>query len=328
MRTMTALHKSARVIALVILLALSACGTSAPEATLVNPTRMMVPNSPGGGYDITARVAAHVMEDAGIAGHMEIFNVPGDGGSVAMARLMNETGNRSLVMMMGLGVVGSNYANGSRIKVSDATPVAKLLEEPEGILVPADSPYRTIGELVAAWRTAPGSVTVGGGSAVGGPDHLFPMELARAAGIRITDVNYRSYSGGGELLPALLGNKITFGTSGIAEYEEQIASGQLRVLAVSGQERQAGVPAPTLRESGIDLAFTNWRGLMAPPGLSDTDRNRLVEALTRLHDAPAWKQALSANGWEDSFSIGAEFETFLKQQESRVANTLTELGLH
>ncbi|MBT2564942.1 tripartite tricarboxylate transporter substrate binding protein [Arthrobacter sp. ISL-85] len=325
---MMALRSTVRVIALATVLALCACGTSTPEATLVNPTRMMVPNSPGGGYDITARIAARVMEDAGIAGHMEIFNVPGEGGSVAIARLMNETGNRSLVMMMGLGVVGSNYANGSRIKVSDATPVAKLLEEPEGILVPANSPYRTVGDLVAAWKADPGSITVGGGSAVGGPDHLFPMEMARATGIRITDVDYRSYSGGGELLPALLGNKITFGTSGIAEYEEQITSGQLRVLAVSGQERQHGVEAPTLRESGIDLAFTNWRGLMAPPGLTDADRNRLLGAVTRLHDSPGWRQALLDNGWKDSFSTGADFETFLRQQESRVANTLTELGIH
>lgn len=325
---MMTVHKAVRVVALTMLLALGACGTSAAEATLVNPTRMMVPNTPGGGYDITARVTARVMEDAGISGHMEIFNVPGDGGSVALARLMNETGNRGLVMMMGLGVVGSSYANGSRIKVSDATPVAKLLEEPEGILVRADSPYRTVGDLVAAWKASPHSVTVGGGSAVGGPDHLFPMELARAAGIRITDVKYQSYSGGGELLPALLGSKIAFGTSGIAEYEEQIASGQLRVLAVSSQDRQPGIAAPTLRESGIDLAFTNWRGLMAPPGLSDPDRKRLIEALTRLHESPAWKQALSDNGWEDSFITGADFDTFLKQQESTVASNLTELGLH
>lgn len=319
---------AARLVALATLLALGACTTAPPEATLAEPTRMMIPNTPGGGYDITGRVAARVMEDAGIAGHMEIFNVPGDGGSVALARLMNETGNRELLMMMGLGVVGSSYASGSRTKVSDATPVAKLLEEPEGILVSAESPYRTVGDLVAAWKSSPGSVTVGGGSAIGGPDHLFPMELAHAAGIRITDVKYQAYSGGGELLPALLGNKITFGTSGIAEYEQQLASGQLRLLAVSSRERQPRFPAPTLRESGIDLAFTNWRGLLAPPGLSEAERNRLVDAVTRFHGTAAWKQALADNGWQDSFSTGPDFQMFLRDQERSVALTLTELGLH
>ncbi|MFF2246156.1 Bug family tripartite tricarboxylate transporter substrate binding protein [Arthrobacter sp. NPDC058130] len=321
------LSKYARAAAVALLLALSACGSSAPGIETVSATRMMVPNSPGGGYDITARIAARVMEDSGIAGHIEIFNVTGDGGTVAMARLMNETGNPSLMMMMGLGVVGSGYAIGSKISVSDATSVARMLEESEGILVRSDSPYRTVGDLVAAWKASPATITVGGGSAVGGPDHLFPMELARTAGIRIKDVNYRPYAGGGELLPALLEKKVTFGTSGLAEYAEQIASGQLRVLAVSGQKRQARIQAPTLRESGIDLVFTNWRGVLAPPGLSEADQNRLIEALTRLHDSPAWKQALSDNGWEDAFTTGDSFRAFLRQQEKRVANTLRELGL-
>lgn len=322
-----ALSKFARAAAVALLLAVSACGSSAPGGETVSASRMMVPNSPGGGYDITARIAARVMEDSGIAGHIEIFNVTGDGGTVAMARLMNEAGNPSLMMMMGLGVVGSGYAAGSKIRVSDATPVAKMLEESEGILVRADSPYRTVGDLVAAWKASPANITVGGGSAAGGPDHLFPMELARTAGIRIKDVNYRPYAGGGELLPALLEKKVTFGTSGLAEYAEQIASGQLRVLAVSGQNRQARIQAPTLRESGINLVFTNWRGVLAPPGLSGADQTRLIEALTRLHDSPAWKQALSDNGWEDAFTTGESFRSFLRQQENRVATTLRELGL-
>jgi putative tricarboxylic transport membrane protein len=322
------LSKYARAVTLFLLLALPACGSPGPDVAALPPTRMMVPNSPGGGYDITARIAARDMEDAGIAGHIEIFNVTGAGGTVAMARLMNEAGNPSLIMMMmGLGVVGSGYANGSKISSSEATPLAKMLEEQEGILVPSDSPYRTVADLVAAWKASPGVISVGGGSAAGGPDHLFPMELARTAGIKIKDVNYRPYAGGGELLPALLDKKVTFGTSGLAEYAEQIASGQLRVLAVSGPNRQAGIQAPTLREAGIDLVFTNWRGVLAPPGLPEADQKRLIEALTRLHDSPAWKQALADNGWEDSFITGESFRTFLTQQESRVASTLTELGL-
>jgi putative tricarboxylic transport membrane protein len=323
-----ALSKYAKAAAIALLLTLTACGSSDPGAQAPLTARMMVPNSPGGGYDITARIAARVMEDSGITEHIETFNVTGSGGTVAMARLMNEAGNPSLIMMMmGLGVVGSGYANGSKISASDATPLAKMLEEPEGILVPADSPYRTVGDLLSAWKTSPATITVGGGSAIGGPDHLFPMELARTAGIRIKDVNYRPYAGGGELLPALLEKKVTFGTSGLAEYAEQITSGQLRVLAVSGQDRQARIPAPTLRESGIDLVFTNWRGVLAPPGLPDTDKNRLIDALTRLHDSPAWKQALTDNGWEDAFTTGDSFRTFLKQQEHRVASTLKELDL-
>ncbi|MBY6367335.1 Bug family tripartite tricarboxylate transporter substrate binding protein [Rhodococcoides corynebacterioides] len=314
--------------ALALLLLVASCGvTRGDEGEGLHRLRMMVPNSPGGGYDLTARTAVKIMEDEDITGRVEVFNVIGAGGTVAMARLMNETGNEDLMMMMGLGVVGAVYTNGSAARVSDATPLAKMIEEQEGILVPADSPFRTVGDLVAAWSANPGSITVGGGSSPGGPDHLFPMEVAQTVGIDPTAVNYISYDGGGDLLTALLGNKIAAGTSGLGEYVDQIESGQVRVLAVSGSERVPGVDAPTLREAGIDLEFTNWRGILAPPGLSEEVRAEMVEALTDLHGTDAWKEALVSNGWTDAFETGPAFETFLQEQDRRVESTLTELGL-
>ena len=144
---------------------------------------MMVPNSPGGGYDLTARTAVKIMEDEHITGRIEVFNVIGAGGTVAMARLMNERGNNDLMMTMGLGVVGATYTNGSNIKASDATAIAKLIEDPGAIFVPADSPFKTVDDFVAAWKADPSKVTIGGGSSPGGPDHLFPMELAKAVGV-------------------------------------------------------------------------------------------------------------------------------------------------
>jgi putative tricarboxylic transport membrane protein len=287
----------------------------------------MVPNSPGGGYDLTARTAVKIMEDDDITGRVEVFNVIGAGGTVAMARLMNEKGNGDLMMMMGLGVVGATYTNGSKARASDATALAKMVEEQEGILVPADSPFKTVQDFVAAWKADPASVTIGGGSSPGGPDHLFPMETAKAAGVDPTEVNFVSYDGGGDLLTALLGKKITVGTSGLGEFVDQIESGQLRVLAVSGSERVEDVDAPTLTEAGINLTFTNWRGILAPPGISDDAKQAMVNVLEELHGTQQWKEALVKNGWTDAFQTGAEFEQFLKDQDNRVSSTLTDLGL-
>ena len=288
---------------------------------------MMVPNSPGGGYDLTARTAVKIMEDEDITGRVEVFNVIGAGGTVAMARLMNERGNDDLMMMMGLGVVGAGYTNGAEDRVTDATPLAKMVEEQEGILVPADSPYQTVGDLVAAWKADPSSVTIGGGSSPGGPDHLFPMQTAQAVGVDPTTVNYVSYDGGGDLLTALLGKKIDAGTSGLGEFVDQIEAGQLRVLAVSGAERLPDVDAPTLTEAGIDLQFTNWRGILAPPDISEEARDRDGRGADQMHDTDAWKEALVKNGWTDAFVTGPEYEQFLVEQDQRVASTLTQLGL-
>jgi putative tricarboxylic transport membrane protein len=316
------------VIAVVAALLVSACGvTRGEEASGLHRLRMMVPNSPGGGYDLTARTAVKIMEDDDITGRVEVFNVIGAGGTVAMARLMNEKGNGDLMMMMGLGVVGATYTNGSKARASDATALAKMVEEQEGILVPADSPFKTVQDFVAAWKADPASVTIGGGSSPGGPDHLFPMETAKAAGVDPAEVNFVSYDGGGDLLTALLGKKITVGTSGLGEFVDQIESGQLRVLAVSGSERVEDVDAPTLSEAGINLTFTNWRGILAPPGISDDDKQALVKVLEELHGTQQWKEALVKNGWTDAFETGAPFEQFLKDQDNRVSSTLTDLGL-
>ncbi len=314
--------------AVVALLLVTGCGvTRGDESRGLHRLRMMVPNSPGGGYDLTARTAVKVMEDTDITGRIEVFNVIGAGGTVAMARLMNEKGNDDLMMMMGLGVVGAVYTNGSSARASDATALAKMVEEQEGILVPGDSPFRTIGELVAAWKADPAKVTIGGGSSPGGPDHLFPMETARAVGVDPRKVNYITYDGGGDLLTALLGRKIAAGTTGLGEFVDQIEAGQVRVLAVSGAKRVEGIDAPTLSEAGIDLTFTNWRGILAPPGISGEARDAMVRALTDLHATQQWRDALAKNGWSDAFSTGEDFEQFLRDQDHRVSTTLSELGL-
>ncbi|RYJ02962.1 MAG: tripartite tricarboxylate transporter substrate binding protein, partial [Actinomycetales bacterium] len=208
-----------------------------------------------------------------------------------------------------------------------ATPIAGVVAEAEGILVPADSPYKELSDLVDAWKKDPKGVTIGGGSSPGGPDHLFPMQLAQEIGISPRDVNYISYDGGGPLTTALLGSKIDAGMSGLGEFQGQIDNGSLRVLAVSGAERLENVDAPTLMEAGVDMEFLNWRGILAPPGITEEEKAALVEIVTEMHGTKEWKAALKRNGWIDNFSVGQDFEDFLEEQNDRVASTLKELGL-
>ncbi|MDN3242067.1 Bug family tripartite tricarboxylate transporter substrate binding protein [Glycomyces tritici] len=310
----------------------SACGMTADdgggEGGPLTGLRIMVPNSPGGGYDTTARSIARIMEDEKIAKAVEVFNLEGAGGTVGLQRVVGEEGNGELAMQMGLGVVGASYTQNSEAKLTGTTPIAKIVEESGAIVVPVNSPFQTIDDLVAAWSADLKGVTAGGGSSPGGPDHLLPMQLAKAVGIDPAQVNYVSYDGGGELLPALLGEKISFGASGVGEFIDQIEAGQLRVLAVSGAERVDVVPdAPTFVESGIDLEFTNWRGWVAPPGISDADRQSWIDALTAVHESAAWQEELDKQGWIDAFVTGDDFGAFLTEQDATVAATLQELGL-
>src|SRR6266511_5942839 len=221
--------------AAVAVVAASACGTTGKDKgstggdsnQTVTGLRVMVPTAAGGGYDVTARTAAKAMEDAKIARNVEVFNLTGAGGTVALQRLVNEKGNGDLAMMMGLGVVGSVYTNKSKATLAQTTPLARMIEEAGTIFVSKDSPYKTFDDLVKAWKADPGKVTVGGGSSPGGPDHLAPMLLAQTVGLEPKRVNYVPFEGGGELLAAVLGGQVAFGVTGVGETVDQIRAGEV-----------------------------------------------------------------------------------------------------
>ena len=113
----------------------------------VRGLEVIVPNSPGSGYDTTARAAAKAMEDAGLARSVEVSNVAGAGGTVGLQRVVNEKGNGDQLLQMGLGVVGAVYTNKSEATLQETTPVARLIEEAEAIVVPKDSPLKRVADL-------------------------------------------------------------------------------------------------------------------------------------------------------------------------------------
>jgi putative tricarboxylic transport membrane protein len=317
-------------------LLLTGCGTTAEggaasgggtEEGPVSGLRVLVPNSPGSGYDTTARAWAQVAEEEGLAETIEVFNLEGAGGTVGLQRLVNETGNADMLMQMGLGVVGAQYSNQSEATLEQTTPIARLIEEAEAIVVPADSPFQTLDDLVAAWQADPGNTPVGGASNPGGPDHLTPMLLAQEVGVTPTAVNYVAYDGGGELLAGILGGDVAFAATGIGEVTEPAASGDVRILAVTSEEPVEGVDAPTLTESGVDLTFTNWRGIVAAPEITEEQAQRQIDLITQVHNSEAWQQVLEDQGWTDAFITGDEFGSFLDEESQRVQGVLSELGL-
>ncbi|WP_147433639.1 Bug family tripartite tricarboxylate transporter substrate binding protein [Galactobacter caseinivorans] len=305
-------------------------GCSAPPAT--SARRLMVPNLPGGGYDATARTAAKILGAEGLTeGQLEVFNLPGASGLVGLSRMAAEAGNGALGMVMGLGLLGAAVSAGRQQELLSTTPLVLLLTEPGVVMVPRSSRWFSLGEMVRQWRRDPGAVRMGGGSAVGGPDHLLPMQLARAAGMSPDLVKFSPYDGGGDLMPALLGGPgrapaVDVGVSGPGEFLPQIRSGAVRVLAVSGDTRLPGVDAPTLAEAGFDVDFANWRGVVAPPGIPQDAVQEWRELLGALATSPAWEQACRDSGWQRRVP-GTDVASFLAQQARTVKDTLAELGL-
>jgi putative tricarboxylic transport membrane protein len=262
-----------------------------------------------------------------LARTVQVVNVPGAGGSVGLAQLINAAkGDSHQLMVNGFVMVGALLTNRSAVSLGQATPVARLTEEVQVIVVPAASPIRTAQDLAAAVKADPAKVTWAGGSA-GGVDHITAALFAQVAGADAAKVNYIPFSGGGESLAAILGGKVTAGISGYGEYEGQIKSGRLRLIGVTAATRVPGIDAPTFREQGIDLVIANWRSVMAPPGLSAEQTQALVDLMEKMAKSDAWQDILKQKGWDDAFLGGSAFADFLTKEQTRVADILKSVGL-
>lgn len=304
----------------------STSSSSSSQAPSLDRLRIMAPAAPGGGWDLTSRTAGQALQKGNIVQDAQVFNVPGAGGTIGLARLAGKRGNGNLLMTTGLVMVGAVQTNDSPVRLSDVTPIARMTSAYEVIVVPADSPYQTLGDLIDAWKKDPGAIAIAGGSA-GGVDQILAGLLAQKVGINPKKVNYVAFSGGGQSLAAILGGKVDAGISGISEYIGQIKAGKLRALAISSEKPLEGVDIPTIKQEDIDLAVANWRGFVAPAGLSAEQKKALIETVRAMHETDRWQQALEKYNWKDSFLVGDKFGAFLKDEKKRVTGVLKDLGL-
>ncbi len=313
---------------------LAGCTTGYPDETV----QIMAPAGPGGGWDTTAREMQATLQTGVVDQSVEVFNVPGAGGTVGLSQLVSDNeGDPYTLMMMGLVMVGAIASNQSAVTLDQVTPIARLTTEYEVIVVPADSPYQTLGDLIAAFQADPGGTVWAGGSA-GGTDQILVGLIAQAVGVDPATINYAPYSGGGEALAAILGGEVAAGVSGYGEFQAQIESGELRALGLSAAAPAAGTPVagatpaaalppvPTLQEQGVNVELANWRGLVAPPGISPEDRACVIAMVDAMRQTEAWKGVLAKYGWQDFFLAGDEYGAFLQAERDRVVPILQSLG--
>jgi putative tricarboxylic transport membrane protein len=294
-------------------------------AQAISSLEIFVPAAPGGGWDATGRAIEAAMRDDGIIKEFKFEHVPGAGGMTGLPRFINsKKGQSNAIMIGGMVMVGAGAVAKSPVTIANVTPIARLTGEAIVIVVPAASPHKSIGDLVAALKKDPKAVSWAGGSA-GGSDHILVGMLAKAVGVDPRAVAYVAYSGGGPAQAALLGNQVTAGVSGYGEFEEQIKAGKLRALAISGDKAQQGVK--TLKEQGINVSLYNWRGVFAAPGISDAQRAALIGLFDKMVAGPAWKKTLETRGWDGIYLSGDAYGKFVADEIARITGILKELGL-
>lgn len=303
----------------------SASGSDYPSETV----SIMVPAAAGGGWDSTGRAMQQVIQDQNVVDQsVEVFNVEGGGGATGLAQLQKDKGDPQKLMMTGLVMIGALQLAKSEVSLDDTTPIATLTAEAEAFVVPADSPYKSIKDVVDAAKADPSSVAFGGGSA-GGSDQLVAAELLKEAGADAGQMKYVGYSGGGEATAGILSGDVEVGVSGISEFTSQIESGKMRLLAVSTADPVdvGGKPAPTLQDAGYDIDFANWRAIVAAPGLSDDQQQAVIKMVDKMHGTKAWQTQLEKNDWTDFYKTGDEAKKYIDDETQRVNELYQDLGL-
>jgi putative tricarboxylic transport membrane protein len=307
----------------------TAGGTESDASYPAGRLSIMAPADPGGGWDETARALQQTIREAELGDGAEVYNVPGAGGTLGLSQLVSkQRGNDDQLMVMGLVMLGAVETIQSSVGLDEVTPIAGLTQEDEVIVVPADSKYRTLGDLVADLERDPASIAWAGGSA-GGTDQLLVGQLAKAVGVDPAQTKYVAHAGGGEALTAILSGSVDAGVSGVSEFADQVQAGKLRPLAVSGDEPVdvGGTEVKPIKDQGVDVVMTNWRGIVAPPGLSDQQRRDVVAFVEKLRATPAWQANLKRFGWTPLEKSGDGFSAFLHSEQQRVQQLTSELGL-
>ena len=309
------------------LAALAAAGALPVSAQTASAIKMMIPANPGGGWDTTGRALGKAMQDAGVASSVTYDNKGGAAGAIGLAQFVNGSkGDPNAVMVMGAVMLGGIITGKPPVNLSQATPLARLTSEYNVFVLPANSPFKNMADVVAQLKKDPGSVKWGGGSR-GSTEHVAAAMLAREAGVDPSKINYVAFRGGGEATAAILGGNVTVGGSGMSEFSEYIKTGKMKGIAVTSETRLKGNDIPTMKEQGYNVVIGNWRGVYGAPGITPAQRKDLIDMIVKATKSATWQEALKKNDWTPALLTGAEFEKFVDDEFASLRATMVKSGM-
>ena len=307
--------------------ALAASGAFPLSAFAAANVKMMIPANPGGGWDTTGRALGKALTESGAAATVSYDNKGGAAGALGLAQFINGSkGDPNAMMVMGAVMLGGLITGKPPVSLSQATPIARLSSEYNVFVVPANSPFKSMKEVIDQLKKDPGSVKWGGGSR-GATEHIAAAMIAREVGVDPAKINYVAFRGGGEATAAVLGGNVTVGGSGYSEFAEYISTGKMRALAVTSDTRLAGVNIPTLKEQGVNVVIGNWRGVYGAPGITPAQRQALTDMILVALKSKSWIEASQKNSWTPAVLTGAAFEKFVDDDFAALRATMIKSGM-
>jgi putative tricarboxylic transport membrane protein len=317
---------------LVLLAALAGCGgagggqSGGEDYPGGKPVKLVAPAEPGSGWDTTARALEQVLQEEDLIDHpLPIENQAGATGAVWLAQMVNEHKGKDDVIAVTSLPIMSNYLRGdSDYSYEDVTMIARIINEYYMAVVPANSEYQSLEDLLNAVKEAPGSVAIG----AAGDDRLPFALLVDAAGGDPQKINFVSYEGGGEQIAALLNGDIQAALAGVSEFRGQVESGDLRGLAVLKDERLTPPldDIPTAKEEGYDVVLENWRGIYGPPEMPGYAVSYWQDTLQKALKTDAWKEVAEKNQWDTVYMDGEELQSYLKETNAKIKQAMEATG--
>ena len=285
-------------------------------AGIASAAECIAPANPGGGWDFTCRQIGKILYDIGqVDKPVQVTNMAGGGGGLAFSNVVNERGDDADLIVAASQATATRLAQNAYagMTADQVRFVGAIGADPGVIVVAADSPYQSLGDMVDAIKADPGSVAFAGGSAAGGFDHLKVLMVLKDAGFTdITKVRYIGVDGGADAITQTVGGFTQGMTGDMSEIVGFLASGDVRALAVLTEERVPGFEdIPTAKEQGFDVVAVNWRGLYVPKGISDERFEEWGAKLQAVADSAEWKEAMAANGLAPFTKVGGDFQSWV-----------------
>ena len=309
------------------LLATLACGLAFAQAYPAKPIRVLVPFPPGGGTDIVAReVTQRVSTNTGWT--FVIDNKPGAGGNLGVDQAAKSPADGYTIVLgqtSNLAINPTLYAKLPYDPVKDLAPIGLIASAPLVLVVPAQSPFKSLGDLVAAAKAKPGEVNFaspGNGTVA----HLTGEKFQKAAGIRFQHVPYK---GANQALTDVISGQVQLYVSSVPSVLQQIRTGKLRPLAVTSDKRVDDLPqTPTVGEAGYKgFDAVTWFGFLAPAGTPKDAIARLNAEFNKALQQPELRKRLGDEGADPLGGTPEQFAQLIREDIGRWGKIVKESGV-
>lgn len=310
-----------------------ACAAQSSVAQAWQPSRpvaLVVGAAPGGSIDLTARLLQRAWDQQRLVPTpVVVINKPGAGQGIAWSYMIEKGGDGHAVAMGGPSLASNPVLGTHTIGYRDVTTIAMLFDDFTAFVVKADSPLKSMRDVVERLQRDPGALSIACAPALGSGAHMGAVIGLRAAGVRVKDVRFIVYKSAGEAMTAAIAGEVDVVSGTVANFPPQLPSGRIRILAVTSPQRLGSVMAatPTLKEQGIDAVYTNWRSVIGPQGMARPQVAYWEGVLAKAVQSEDWRRDLERNFWNANFLTGEPARRYVEQQGDLFRSIFIELGL-